>query len=101
MKSSTTGKWPRSTWPRSTWSRSTWFAFRGAVLRRSSARLDRGWYRGQPCACWGCQGLRDCLSRLHCCKQAVGTESDQAREDLHAGPGQTQLRQRAGLQGSC
>ena len=34
-------------------------------------------------------------------KQAVGTESDQAREDLHAGPGQTQLRQRAGFPGSC
>ena len=64
-------------------------------------RLD--WVRHccQPCTCWRRYPLRTCLSWLCRHKQEVGTESDQTREDLHAGPGQTQLRQRAGLPGSC
>ena len=34
-------------------------------------------------------------------QQKVGKESDQAREDLHAGPSEEELRQRDGLPGSC
>ena len=56
---------------------------------------------GQPCTCWRCYALRVVLCWLYLCKQEVGEESDQTRKDLHAGPGQTQLRQRAGLPGSC
>ena len=62
---------------------------------------DRVRYPGQPRPCWRCYCLRGVLCGVYLCKQAAGTESDQAREDLHAGPGQTQLRQRAGFPGPC
>ena len=41
------------------------------------------------------------VATLCCRQQKVGKESDQARKDLHASPSEEELRQRAGLQGSC
>ena len=46
----------------------------------------------QPRPCWCCYPLRAWISWLCCRQQEVGKESDQAREDLHTGPSEEELR---------